>query len=123
MVALAVGLVALTFPFWYTLAAGRGDPSPAVELPAGGSRCVEDKDYMKAHHMELLKQWQQAVVREGKSAPYESKAFGTKHKMSLTKTCLSVGCHTNRETFCDRCHNQVNVHPACWDCHNEPKEK
>jgi len=121
IVGLAVALVALTFPLWYALAAGRSEPSPAVELPSGVSQCVEPKDTMKAHHMELLRQWQLAVVREGSNEPYVSHAYGTKCKMSLTKTCL--GCHTNRANFCDRCHSQVNVQPACWDCHNESKEK
>ncbi len=113
-----VGLV--TFPFWYTRAAGSSAAlaRPALELPTDATQCVEDKPFMTAHHMELLNQWRDAVVREGQTQ-YTSWAFGTHYEMSLTKTCLR--CHRNGQTFCDRCHNYADVHPGCWDCHVEPK--
>jgi hypothetical protein len=134
IVGLVMGLLLLTFPFWYTLAAGSSASPPDVELPDG--QCVEDGPYMKAHHMELLEQWRNAVVREG-ATTYVSKAYGKRYPMSLTKTCM--GCHTNRETFCYRCHEYANVSSLhdlspcpgeqkpqrgirCWDCHHvEPK--
>jgi len=139
-VGLVVGLVLLTFPFWYTRAAGRTASPPQLELPGDKSQCVENVEYMRAHHMELLIQWRDAVVREGDRTPYVSKAYGTKYEKSLTKTCM--GCHANRETFCDKCHEYAGVsslHPVqplgadgrsrtgvpgigCWDCHHvEPK--
>jgi hypothetical protein len=113
-----VGLV--TFPFWYTRTAAGGDTlaAPDVELPTDATQCVEDKPFMIAHHMELLNQWRDAVVRQGE-AEYTSRAFGTHYEMSLTRTCLR--CHSNGQTFCDRCHTYADVHPRCWDCHVEPK--
>jgi hypothetical protein len=118
MVGLVAGLVLLTFPFWYTRAAGRAGAPPDLELPDGATPCVEDREYMRAHHMELLDRWRDAVVRKGDQAPYVSQTFGTKHKKSLTKTCMA--CHTSRETFCDKCHEYANVASAirCWDCHH-----
>jgi hypothetical protein len=117
IVGLAVALVALGFPFWYGLVPGHGAVSADLELPKGdGVRCVESKEYMRAHHMELLDHWRQSVVRDGDKSAYVSIAYGTKCEKSLTNTC--IGCHTNQETFCDRCHVQANVRPACWDCHN-----
>ena len=114
---LAVFFVLATFPVWYALGrTGEASP-PNLELPKEGSRCVEETTYMTAHHMELLNEWRDAVVREGKSE-YTSKAFGTRHEMSLTKTCM--GCHSSRERFCTECHNFVDVRPGCWDCHVEP---
>ncbi len=117
-VGLVVGLVLLTFPFWYTRAAGRLGLPPELEMPNGATRCVEDREYIRAHHMELLDQWRDAVVREGDQTPYVSRAYGTKHEKSLTKTCM--GCHTNRATFCDKCHEYANVCSgiSCWDCHH-----
>ena len=44
---------------------------------------------------------------------------GTKHKMSLTTTCM--GCHTSQENFCARCHDYSGVDPYCWDCHQKPR--
>ncbi len=121
-----------------------------MELPSGESACVEDREYMRAHHMELLDEWRTAVVREG-SSTYVSKASGKSYPMSLTKTCM--GCHTSREAFCDKCHEYESVSSlhvlspcpqgtrhaprdvlplaereeyargiGCWDCHHvEPK--
>ncbi len=110
-----VGLV--TFPVWYSFGSGADTARPALVLPAGASRCVEDKEYMAANHMDLLDDWRNAVVRQGRR-DYVSQAFGTTYEMSLTGTCL--GCHTDRETFCDRCHTYSGVEPNCWNCHVEP---
>ena len=134
---LVVFLALLTFPIWYTLASGGDLSPPDLELPDDGSHCVEEKATMAAYHMDLLNRWRDAVVREGKRQ-YTSKTYGTQFEMSLTKTCM--GCHVNRETFCDRCHSYANVKllalPGqseatsstqggirCWNCHLAEKEQ
>jgi len=145
---LIVGAVLLTFPLWYSLAAGGSAAAPDVQVPEG--RCVEDVEYMKANHMDLLNQWRDAVVRgdpvthPGRSIDnktYVSKLDGTHYEMSLTKTCVeqchagadkqpgegqaasAAGVHaaTSRATFCHTCHDYANVRPTCWDCHVEPQ--
>lgn len=121
VVGLALLLAALAFPVWYAFAAGRSAGPPALELP-GGSRCVEDAAYMRAHHMELLRRWRDTVVRQGQTT-YVSKAFGDRHAISLSGTCL--GCHTNQRGFCNQCHSYVNGRPSldCWNCHVDPRGK
>jgi hypothetical protein len=42
---------------------------------------------------------------------------GRRFRKSLTGTCLQ--CHTSKKDSCDRCHDHLNVHPVCWDCHVE----
>ena len=131
-VGLVIFLVLVTFPTWYTLGF-TGDASPPdLELPEEVSQCVEDTQYMTANHMKLLREWRNAVVREGRKS-YTSADFGEQYEMSLTNTCLE--CHTNREGFCTRCHEYVNVVSLqsvqgsttdkrgirCWDCHVEPQ--
>jgi hypothetical protein len=134
IVGLVIALALLTFPFWYGRAAGNSGSPPDVKVPNG--QCVEDGQWMKVHHMELLDEWRTRVVRDGEST-YVSKTSGKSYPMSLTKTCM--GCHTNRETFCYECHRYANVsslhllspYPGdrrpqrgidCWDCHHvEPK--
>jgi len=114
---LVIFLALVTFPIWYALG-GEGDSSPPdLEMPTDATQCVEDKDYMTANHMDLLNQWRDAVVREGRRE-YTSSS-GEKHTMSLTGTCLN--CHSNRDAFCTQCHDYANVEPGCWDCHVEPK--
>lgn len=114
---LVVFIVLVTFPIWYALGAGGDRARPTLELPPEGSKCVEDKQYMAANHMDLLNQWRDAVVREGEH--YYTSTSGEQHVMSLTGTC--IGCHSNREAFCNRCHDYVNVEPSCWDCHVDPR--
>ncbi len=115
---LVVFLVVVTFPVWYAFGPTGDAAPPDLELPKDSTQCVEDTEYMTANHMDLLNRWRDAVVREGKRE-YTSNAFGTRHEMSLTRTCMN--CHSNRETFCARCHDYVNVQPTCWECHIEPK--
>ena len=123
---IALGLViflsGITFPFWY----GRGKSIAPVLLsldtPAIAQlkekRCVEDTAFMRANHMKLLNAWRDEVVREGKRE-YTAKD-GRRFEKSLTGTCIQ--CHSNKEQFCDRCHNYVGAKPTCFDCHVIPGE-
>jgi hypothetical protein len=108
-----------TFPAWYLVAHGGHGDVPELAKPVSGDRCVESKDFMRAHHMQLLDGWRDAVVREGRRT-YTSRDFpGRTYEMSLTKTCLR--CHADREKFCDRCHATLSVAPSCWECHDAPR--
>ena len=35
---------------------------------------------------------------------------------------VCVKCHSNKERFCDRCHDYAGVKPTCWNCHIVPGE-
>lgn len=109
-----VGLV--TFPFWYN--AGKAAVAPELVLPEKEKECVEPAQFMRAKHMELIDQWRNEVVRKGNRIYIGFN--GKKYDMSLQNTCM--GCHKEKEKFCDRCHNYVAVAPNCWSCHIEPKE-
>ena len=110
-----VGL--FTFPLWSNL--GNSTSFPEVELATKAKEakeCILPAEEMRAGHMKILDEWRVQVVREGireYTAPN-----GKKYEMSLSNTCLD--CHSNREQFCNRCHNYVNVTPYCWDCHVDP---
>ncbi|HBB17924.1 MAG TPA: hypothetical protein DCZ97_13330 [Syntrophus sp. (in: bacteria)] len=73
---------------------------------------------MRASHMKLLAAWRDDVVREGKRT--YTAADGRIHQISLTGTCLN--CHSNKDKFCDRCHDYSGAKPACWSCHIIPEE-
>ena len=115
---LVLFLALVTFPVWSNLASARNAKAPELKLPPKEKRCVADVGYMRSSHMELLVAWREKVVREG--ARTFVAADGTKHEMSLSKTCLE--CHGARKDFCDRCHDYAGVRPYCWDCHVDPKE-
>lgn len=114
-------IVIAAFPFYYNMGKVSATPELKLDTPAiqelTEKQCVESKEFMRANHMQLLNQWRDAVVREGKDIYASSN--GKKYKMSLQNTCMK--CHSNKAEFCDRCHKYVSVKPYCWDCHIAPK--
>jgi hypothetical protein len=108
----------LSYPFWYTVASGNAGYYPEVEKAAHGTECFRDKQEMISTHMELLNEWRDEVVREGKRE--QITIVDKKYDKSLTNACLY--CHENKDKFCDQCHNYLGVDPFCWDCHVDPKE-
>jgi hypothetical protein len=104
---------------WYGWLNRSAEGAPKLELPPGEKECVESTQYMRTSHVDLLNNWKETVVRDGKRTYVSS--TGKEYTMSLTNTCITQ-CHSNKAKFCDRCHDYMNVQPWCWDCHNFPKE-
>ena len=119
---LAIFAVGVTFPFWY--GAVKSSPAPVLSLDTPviarmeQKRCVEDKAFMRSDHMKMLHAWRDEAVRDG-DRHYTAKD-GRRFEKSLTGTCLS--CHSNKEQFCDRCHDYVGAEPTCYSCHVIPAE-
>jgi hypothetical protein len=115
---LLVFLVIVTAPL--LLNRGRVSAQPIISLETqaiaqmDAQRCVESSEYMRAEHMQMLDQWRDAVVREGKTQYISSD--GQPFEMSLDDSCLK--CHSNRSEFCDSCHDYASVDLYCWDCHD-----
>jgi [DsrC]-trisulfide reductase subunit J len=116
---LLIFLVLATFPVWYNVASGKVSYLPKPKAPADKKECVESKEYIRVHHKDLLEDWKQSVVREGRRT-YEATNKKT-YVMSLNRTCMS--CHRDKAEFCDQCHNYVGVTNKCWDCHLFPKQE
>jgi hypothetical protein len=116
---LVVAMAALIFPLWYTVASGPATPPPELQKPKGHSQCVADAAYMRAHHMEILNQWRDDVVRQGDCGRIDIE--GKSYPKSLTGACMA--CHTSNENFCACCHNYAAVQLTCWECHVDPGAK
>ena len=114
----ALFCLAVLSPFIVNLANAAPAPETSLDTPAINAQqtkeCVASTEYMKDNHMQLLDEWRNDVVRDG-SREYES-ASGQVYEKSLDGTCLE--CHSNREEFCDSCHDYTSVDPYCWDCHD-----
>ena len=114
----ALFCLAVLSPFIVNLANAAPAPETSLDTPAINAQqtkeCVASTEYMKDNHMQLLYEWRNDVVRDG-SREYES-ASGQVYEKSLDGTCLE--CHSNREEFCDSCHDYASVDPYCWDCHD-----
>ncbi|WP_294555369.1 sulfate reduction electron transfer complex DsrMKJOP subunit DsrJ [uncultured Mailhella sp.] len=113
-----------TAPFWINMLSSSHEEVKVV-LPAepvtffgeARSECVEPREWMAANHMELLLEWRDQALREGKRIYVASD--GKKWETSLQNTCMA--CHSNKADFCDKCHNANSVNPYCWDCHVIPQ--
>jgi hypothetical protein len=110
------GLVAI-MPIWYNIASGKAADKLEVQAVQGEKTCVEATAFMKANHMKLLNQWRNSGVRDNVRT-YRSNLNGKSYEISLVYTCMS--CHTNKEQFCDKCHNYADVTNDCWNCHVDP---
>lgn len=96
-----------------------GANTPALEK-GKGDKCVEDTQFMRRNHMDLLKHHRNETMRKGIRT--------TKHSL---KGC--VDCHagsktgsvaTGKDDFCAACHTYAAVKLDCWDCHaTKPMKK
>lgn len=88
-------------------------PKPVIERAAEGAQCVNDPEFMRRNHMDLLKHQRDDTVRQG--------VRGQKYSL---KACIE--CHASRETasvtkastnFCVSCHSYAAVKIDCFECH------
>ena len=121
VIGLIIFVVILTFPFWYNMGKAAPVPEPKLTDKAKAAKeCIEPKEFMKSEHMQILDVWRDTVVRD--TDRIYVNADGKEFDMSLSNTCLD--CHSNKEEFCDKCHDYASADPYCWDCHvDNPKEK
>jgi hypothetical protein len=118
---ITVGLVLflglMTLPFWHTL--GKPIPAPQISLDTPQiaklqeKRCLEPNSYMRVSHMKFLRAWKNTVTRKGNRIFVSSS--GKEVTNGFPQACLS--CHSNKEQFCDRCHEYVGARTNCYHCH------
>ena len=117
---LVIFVIVFTFPIWYNDGSATQTPEPELTKKAKkAENCVEETAYMRKEHMQVLDVWRDTVTRDGERMYVN--ASGKEYKASLSNTC--VDCHSNKEEFCDKCHDYASVDPYCWDCHTYPEEK
>ena len=119
---IVIFLIVASVPFWYGRGKAVSPPDLKLDTPAiqrlKEKLCVEPAPYMRANHMKLLGAWRDGAVREGIRS--YTAADGRVFEVNLTGTCLK--CHSNKDKFCDRCHDYTGSKPACWNCHIIPEE-
>jgi hypothetical protein len=120
LVGLAIFLAVVTSPVWYQAASGAIAGPPDLKIESESPVCVAETSFMRALHMDLLDDWRDEAVRDGDRAYLG--LGGVEYDKSIGGTCLG-SCHSNREEFCDRCHEYVGAEVYCWDCHAEQKDE
>ncbi|MFZ7104757.1 MAG: sulfate reduction electron transfer complex DsrMKJOP subunit DsrJ [Peptococcaceae bacterium] len=123
IIGLVIFVGIFTLPFMLGAGKTTDAPQPSLDTPQINSltskECIEDVEFMRSNHMQLLNDWKVSVVREGNRI-YVSQKDGQEVNISLQNTCLD--CHSNKEEFCDACHTYAEVEPNCWDCHVATEE-
>ena len=112
---LLIFLGLLATPFGLTM--GKAAKQPELKLPKDEKKCIESTEFMRTEHMQLLNQWRDWALRDGKRV-YVNHA-GKEFTISLQNTCMK--CHNSKADFCDKCHLNAGVSPYCWDCHTQPE--
>jgi hypothetical protein len=117
-VLLAVIIVACVVSF----TAFAGAPKP--DIPKGkGDQCVEDTDYMRKNHMELILHQRDETMHRGIRTK--------KHSLKECIECHTVNdssgqpvSHLDSKHFCVQCHEYASVSIDCFDCHaSKPRAK
>lgn len=119
---------------WLRLAALIGAAAvlaaPSFEAVAGadkptltrgkGDKCVEDTEFMRRNHMELLKHHRDETMRQGiRTTKYSLKGCVECHASEKTGSVIA-----SKDDFCMACHSYAGVKLDCWDCHaNKPMAK
>lgn len=88
-----------------------------VDLPklekGKGDKCVEDTQYMRKNHMDLLKHQRDDTMRRGiRTSKHSLKQCIECHASSKTGSVAA-----SKEDFCAACHTYASVKLDCWDCH------
>lgn len=110
---LIIFLALVLFPF--IKGVGQAPLKIELEKPKNGAKeCIMKTERMRDVHMTTLNEWRDLVIRDGQRV--WKNEDGKEFNMSLTNTCM--GCHENKDKFCDKCHESVGVSPYCWTCHN-----
>ena len=116
---LVVFLAIATSPAWYHAVSGRRAGPPELAISAESQQCLAPTPYMRAFHMDMLNTWRDEAVRTSDTT-YVGLG-GKEYEKNLAGTCLG-DCHSNKDEFCDRCHEYVGAEPYCWDCHGSPED-
>lgn len=97
-------------------AVGAGELRPDIPKAAKGEQCVEDTEFMRRNHMELLEHQRDDTVRKGIRTK--------KHSLKNCLTCHAVNGADGKPVtvsdprhFCRECHDYAAVKPDCWQCH------
>lgn len=102
----------------FSLAAESGVPVPDIPKAIKGEQCVEDTDFMRRNHMNLLSHQRDDTMRLGIRTQ--------KHSLKNCFTCHVVKGEDNKPVtasdprhFCRVCHDYaaVSLYMDCFQCH------
>ncbi|MBU6259412.1 MAG: hypothetical protein KGL18_13050 [Burkholderiales bacterium] len=93
-------------------AAQAGTTALRVEPARAGTHCVADPDYMRLHHMDLLRHQRDLTVHQGPRGRYSLEACVDCHAGATTHSVAQAPTD-----FCVACHRYAAVRIDCFECH------
>jgi len=87
-----------------------------------GEACVDDKDFMRLNHMDLLRHDRNLTVHKGdRNIKYSLKKCISCHAIDAADgTALTA---TDPKHFCRNCHDYAAVSIDCFECHASRPEQ
>jgi hypothetical protein len=94
-----------------------------VELPGlqnhKGAKCVDDVDFIRRNHPDLLRHHRDETVHKGiRTTKYSLKNCVQCHASAKTGSVAEA-----KDDFCVACHSYVGVQLECWECHSSKPGK
>jgi predicted CXXCH cytochrome family protein len=93
-----------------------GTPLPDIPKAVKGEQCVEDTQFMRKNHMELLMHQRDETMHKGIRTK--------KHSLKECFSCHVVKGADNKPVtaadprhFCSQCHSYAAVQVDCFQCH------
>ena len=109
-------LIAVVFAL-FSFAVDAGAPVPDIPEAIKGKQCVEETDFMRRNHMEILLHQRDDTLRRGVRTK--------KHSLKNCFTCHVVKDADNKPVtvknpkhFCRECHDYAAVKVDCFECHS-----
>ena len=95
--------------------AGNGGLLPVIPMGQGDS-CVEDTDFMRRNHMDLLQHQRDETMKEGiRGKPYSLKECLSCHAVNGPDAIPVTA--SSPQHFCRSCHDYAAVSIDCFQCH------
>lgn len=117
---LMVGMFAVGAAFVVKVAnANAASVGPTVKIFRGrGEKCVDDTEFMRRNHMDVLRNQSYATVHRGiRTMKYSLKNCVNCHADPKTNSVLG------KDGFCESCHVSAPISIDCFSCHSPSPEK
>ena len=111
----ALGALVALSPLVSAGGSASGVPQPVIQK-GQGDKCVEDTEYMRRNHMEVLEHHRDRTVHEG----IRTKQHSLKNCIECHATPDASGQRTvlGKDHFCQSCHTYAAVKIDCFECHS-----
>ncbi|HQT29866.1 MAG TPA: hypothetical protein PLE48_03175 [Thiobacillus sp.] len=87
---------------------------PVITKAVKGEQCVEDTDYMRRNHMDVLDHHRDKTVIEG----IRTKKYSLKECINCHASEKTGSVAKDKDDFCVSCHSYAAVKIDCFECHS-----